>query len=331
MKLQFSLTSARTHALLALTSVSLSGCLVTTHRFPIPIAPAITQTVAADELVAQLNKRWSSFDTLNATVDIRASQLKTKEGVAKDFTSFRGHILMRKPQMLRVLGQYPIIGGRMFDLASDGKNFTLYIPPRGKAIEGTNEVRKRSTKFEENLRPGSFFDAMMVRGLEPGDLYMVRADTETMVDASKMQLLLTPEYILSVMRHKQAEQELAPVRVVHIHREDLLPYQQDLYDVDGNLETQVFYGKYQKTGDQLYPSVVTIKRPLEEYQLVLTVEKVIENMPLTDDQFQFKVPEGTTIQRLDPVVTPPSAEPAAAVTVSPSASPIPASPLPASP
>jgi hypothetical protein len=44
---------------------------------------------------------------------------------------------------------------------------------------------------------------------------------------------------------------------------------------------------------------VTIRRPLEEYQIVLTVEKVVENMALTDDQFLVKVPEGTQLQQLE--------------------------------
>jgi hypothetical protein len=44
---------------------------------------------------------------------------------------------------------------------------------------------------------------------------------------------------------------------------------------------------------------VTIKRPMELYQVVLTVEKVTENMPLSDDQFQIKIPDGTKIQNLD--------------------------------
>jgi outer membrane lipoprotein-sorting protein len=35
---------------------------------------------------------------------------------------------------------------------------------------------------------------------------------------------------------------------------------------------------------------------MEEYQVVLTVEKVTVNMPLSDDQFQIKIPEGTKIQ-----------------------------------
>ena len=286
-------------AALSLSVLLLSGCLFTTRRLPVPKAPAVVQTATPDELVSRLNQRWGALETLNATVEIQASVLKTKEGMAKDYTTFRGHILMRKPEQLRVLGQVPVIGMTMFDMASDGKHFTLYIPSKKKAVEGSTTLTKKSASRLENMRPGFFFDAMVVRGLEPDDEYMVTADTDTVEDASKKHLLLIPEYILSIMRRKKGSQELAPVRVITFHRDDLLPYQQDLYDNDGNLETEVFYRRYGDFEGSRYPATVTIKRPMDEYQAVLTVEKVVENMPLTDDQFHIKVPEGTQIQNLE--------------------------------
>ena len=88
------------------------------------------------------------------------------------------------------------------------------------------------------------------------------------------------------------------MRVVTFHRDDLLPYEQDLYDNNGNLETHVTYANYRNFGTEQYPTTVVIKRPLEEYQIVLTVEKVVPNMKLTDDQFQIKLPEDMKIQHL---------------------------------
>lgn len=286
-------------AALSLPVLMLSGCLFTTRRLPVPRQPSVVQAATPTELVERLNQRWGAMQTLNATVEIQASVLKSKEGISKDYTTFRGHILMRKPEELRVLGQVPVLGMTMFDMASNGKNFTLYIPSKKKAVEGLTTLTKKSASRIENMRPGFFFDAMVVRGLEPDDEYMVTADTDTVEDASKKHLLLIPEYILSIMRRKKDSQELAPVRVITFHRDDLLPYEQDLYDSDGNLETEVSYRRYRDFGDGTYPSTVTIRRPLDEYQAVLTVEKVVENMPLTDDQFQIKVPEGTQIQSLE--------------------------------
>jgi outer membrane lipoprotein-sorting protein len=273
--------------------------MFTTRKLPVPKAPSMVQTIAPEDLVKRINQRWDALQSLTATVEIQASVVKTKEGVAKDYTSFRGHILMRKPELLRVLGQVPILGTKMFDMASDGKNFTLLIPSRSKAVRGSNTIKKKSASQVENMRPGFFFDSMVVRGLEPGDEYMVTSDTDTVEDAAKKHLYLVPEYILSIMRLKPGSHELAPVRVVHFHREDLEPYEQDIYDTTGTLETVVLYSSYAMYGTSLYPSQVTIKRPLEDYQIVLTVEEVKENMALTDVQFQIKIPEGTQIQNLE--------------------------------
>jgi outer membrane lipoprotein-sorting protein len=219
--------------------------------------------------------------------------------VAKDYTTIRGHILMRKPEMLRVLGQVPVLGSRLFDMASDGKNFTLYIPSKSMAVKGPNEVRKKSANRLENLRPGFFLDAMVVRGLEPDDLYSVITDSETIEDEARKHLFEVPEYTLSISRRNSDSRQLTPVRVVVFRRDDLMPYQQSIFDKDGNLETQVEYADYQDFDSNKYPSRITIKRPLEEYQIVLTVEKVEQNQPLTDDQFQIKIPEGTKIQNLE--------------------------------
>jgi outer membrane lipoprotein-sorting protein len=273
--------------------------MFTTRKLPVPKVPVVVQTASPDELVAQLNKRWAALDTLNATVDIQASQLKTKEGFAKDYTSFRGIILMRKPGMLRVLGRVPVLGTRMFDMVSDGKNFTLWIPSRNKAVKGSNSIKNKSLSQVENMRPGFFFDAMAVQGLAPDDLYSVVSDTETIEDEARKHLYTVPEYILSISRRKPGTQQLTPVRVITFTRDDLMPYQQELFDSDGKLETQVIYTNYRDFDAGKYPSTITIKRPLEEYQIVLTVEKVAENIALTDDQFQIKIPEGTTIQQLE--------------------------------
>lgn len=284
--------------MLTLPLLLLSGCLFTTRKLPVPKEPTITQTVTPDELVKRLNQRWDAINTFYTNVEIQASALKTKEGVEKDYTTFPGIIMMRKPEMLRVYGRVPVIGSRMFDMVSDGKNFTLYIPSRDIAYEGPNSLNKRSPNTVENMRPGFFFDAMVVRGLEPDDDYMVTADTDTIEDAKKKHLILIPEYVLNILRARPGSKELTPVRVVTFHRDDLLPYEQDLYDSNGNLETHVTYADYRIFGGEPYPTSVVIKRPLEEYQLVLTVDKVVPNMKLTDDQFQIKIPEDTKIQHL---------------------------------
>ena len=274
----------------------ITGCSLfpTTRKLPVPRAPVITQTIPPEDLVEHLNNRWTAINTLTAKVEIRASVNKTKEGIATDYPSVEGHILMRKPDSLRVVGQFVAV--RIFDMASDGKCFTLSMPRESKAIKGCGPAKVKSKNTWENLRPGFFFDAMLVRGLDPDDWYSVVTDSETTMDAARKHLYTVPEYVLSISRHKQGTQQLTPVRVVTFRRDTLLPSQQDLYDANGNLETEVVYGAYQDFGSGQFPSTVTIKRPQEDIQIVLTIEDVKENQTLPDDQFVVPIPAGSKIQ-----------------------------------
>jgi outer membrane lipoprotein-sorting protein len=268
------------------------------RHLPVPKAPATVLTATPEELVAQMDKRWNDFQNLTAKVEIQATLLKQQQGLATDYPSCRGFIVMQKPDSLRVVGQY--LSVKVFDMASDGKTFTLVIPPKNKAIEGSNSVVKKSQNQFENLRPGFFFDSMMVRGLDPDDYYARISDTETIEDAAKKHLYTMPEYVLSITQHAPNGTRVdKPVRVITFHRDDLLPSNQDLYDSQGNLESQVSYSAYKDFGGTQYPTRVVIKRPLEGIQLVLTVENVDKNQKLPDGEFSVKIPEGTQVQHLD--------------------------------
>ena len=274
----------------------LAGCSLfpTTRKLPIPKAPAVTETASPDELVQQLNQRWDAVHSFTATVEIQATE--TKAGAAKVFPSCRGYIVMEKPKMMRVAGTY--FGVKIFDMASNGKTFTLVIPPKSLAFEGSNDSKGTSPNPMYNLRPDFFFDALLVHSIPPDDFYSRISDTETVEDPAKKHLLITPEYILNITRHNDGSHSDTPVRVITFHRDDLLPYQQDLYDDNGNLETEVFYSRYGDFGGNKYPSQVTIKRPIEGIQIAMTVERVVANPQLPDDEFAVKVPDGSKIEQL---------------------------------
>lgn len=279
----------------------LSGCFLvyTKRRLPVPKAPTRVQTATAEELVEGLNRRWAGLNTLVATVEVSASSIETKKGEARDYSTFPANILMSKPEKLRVYGRVPVVRTPLFDMASDGKNFTLYVPKYNKAYRGATVVTKKAADPMLNMRPGFFLDALVVRGLDAQDYYMVTSDSETVEDAAKKHLYTVPEYVLTILRHNPGTHKDTPVRVITFHREDLLPYEQDIYDADGNLETQVSYAGYQDAGAGLYPTTVLIKRPLEGKQLLIAVDKVTVNMKLNDDQFTVKYPEDAKVQTLE--------------------------------
>jgi hypothetical protein len=273
----------------------LTGCSLfpTTRKLPIPKPPMVEQTISPEDLVQRLDHNSQAISSLFVKAEIRASVTKSTEGVATDYPSVEGVILMRKPEALRVVGQ--LIGIKVFDMASTGDCFTLSIPHYDEVIKGCGPAKVKSKNTWESLRPGFFFDAMLVRGLGPDDEYYVTSDSITVEDAARKHLFTVPEYKLYIVRRVPNGQQLKPLRAIYFHRDDLQPYQQDIYDADGNLETQVVYEAYQDFEGGRFPSSITIKRPIDDIQIVLTVERVTENQTLPDDQFVVRIPEGSKI------------------------------------
>ncbi len=283
----------------------LTGCLYHTRKLQPITQSGVAMNADATQLAAILSRNYGTIDTLSATVDLQASVGGTHKGTETDYTSFRGFILLRKPEMLRVIGLLPVVRTQAFDLVSDGSTFKLYIPSKTMAIEGKNSLTSKSPNALLNLRPGMFFDSMLIRPVAPEDEVILTTDENVSQDPKTKKWVENRYYLLSIVRAKDATtgtsaiRELIPRRVIRFSRDDLRPIEQEVYDAEGNIETITQYGAPQSFGTEKFPGTITIKRPLEEYQIVMTIQKLILNQTLKDDQFQLDIPEGVKIQKLD--------------------------------
>lgn len=274
------------------------GCLVHTRRIKQAKMPSVVMTATAGDLVKEINDQCNNIHSLSASVIFKATVGGPKNGKEKTYTSFEGYILLRKPESLRVIGLIPVLHTRAFDMASNGKTFKLWIPHKNEVFEGPNTVAKESPNTLENFRPNVFSDSLLINCIKPDDLLTLTSNTYTKVDPKTKQLVVLPDYELSVLRHKPNSQELIPERVIHFNRVDLRPYEEDIYDSKGAIQTQAIYGPDQKFGPVEFPGTITIKRPLEEYQIVMTFTKLRTNLNLPDNQFELKTPAGTKVKQL---------------------------------
>jgi hypothetical protein len=282
----------------------LSGCLYHTHKVEKTTlaGPAMDATVA--QLVNGVNDRYAAVTSLTATVDFQATTGGARQGKQTDITPFRGYILLRKPAMLHVIALLPVVRTRAFELTSDGKTFKLVIPPKSRAVVGSNTVTKPSTNGLENLRPDIFLDSVLVKSIEPEGLVYLTSSSETRRQGKK--LVETPEYDLHIGEEDPQATDglkvhvLKPTRVIRFSRLTLLPIGQDIYGADGGVETHVEYGPYKQFGTAHMPSSIVIQRPREAYQITITVQKVLINQqpPLPDKQFELKIPSDYKVQNL---------------------------------
>lgn len=260
---------------------------------------SIIMSTSLDQMDKQINMRFDSIKSMNAAVEISASTGSSLQGEIKQSLSFRGYILMRKPEYLRVLLLVPVLGTRALDMVTNGKTFKLLIPSRREAMVGTNQVTKPSKNGLENLRPDVFFDSMFVQGPDPDQIISMTSDTRV-VDLGKKKksdLVEEPAYAIQIMSQPTG-QTVRTLRVIHIDSTDLLPYQQDIYDPSGNIATKAFYTNYQYFENTPFPTTILIERPQDHYSLTVTITKLTLNQHLDDDQFELKIPEGYPIQTM---------------------------------
>lgn len=277
---------------------ALNGCLWHTRKVPKAIVPAGVLSATPDQLVDIINRQYDRISALSASVTFTATeggQLKGKELTVAPFT---GYILLRKPESLRVIGYLPVVHSPAFDMASDGSTFTLVIPPKNKAIEGTNTVSEVSAKSFENMRPYMFVDSMLIPRIGPGDLVSLIGDNTLVADKRIHKLVLRPDYLLAVADRQGTSNILLTRREIRFSRLDLNPVEEDIYAPDGQIQTQALYGPMQRFGDQQFPGTITIKWPQQEQQILITIQKLRVNLNLEDSQFQLQVPKGMPVQQL---------------------------------
>ncbi len=284
---------------LAMLLPALTGCFVHVRRVPRARMPKTILNANAEQLSALINERYSQIHSMSAQVSFQLTEGGILKGKEKTYASFNGYVLMRKPGDIRVIGFLPVIHSQAFDMASNGQTFTMIIPPKNKAFEGDNKITVQSRKPLENLRPYIFFDSLLIQSIAPDDLVTLTADTRTVITPKKKHIDILPEYLLTVLRRKSpGSNVLVPERVIHFDRATLQPYEEDIYDAQGSVETEATFGPL-KTFDGIeFPSSITIKRPLQEYQILVTFQNIHFNLHLTDDQFHVKIPHGMPVKNL---------------------------------
>ena len=278
----------------------LTGCLSTTRSVMQTHPPSQVLSSSLDTLVKSTTQRYDAIHTLNAKVEVTTSTGGGKQGKVIEYASFSAYILLRKPDDLHFIGFLPVVGSKMLDMVTDGRTFTIVIPPKNRAVTGSNSISTPSSNPLENLRPSVFTDSLLIRSAAPDELVSLTSDDRIyQPDPTRKYMLDEPEYDIGIYRTVANSTELKTQRVIHVGRATLLPYQQDIYDATGRLVTVAMYDDYKMFGQTAFPSRITIQRPLDQLSLTLTITQLAVNQDLEDDQFETpRIPSNYQTQRL---------------------------------
>jgi len=283
--------------LLSAATFPLSGCLFRTRTLDRQFSDRPLKTATQQELIVYVNTQAARIQSMQATVDIDSSAGDPKNGRITDYKEIRGYVLARKPAMLRMKGLMPVVRNTAFDMVSDGQEFKLWIPPRNKFVLGSNNADNyQPDKRLENMRPQYIYDALLLPEIGRDEIAVVEPGYEIVLD-SKKHRVEQPNYKLLIIRKGPQGAHLS--REIEFSRTDLLPYEQRIYDQQGNVATDATYQEYKDYAGTTFPSRIKIERPRESYEFTLNMVKLEINKTLTDDQFALEQPSGADVMHLD--------------------------------
>jgi hypothetical protein len=276
--------------LICLISWGLSSCLA---RRRLITRKATGGRAAANLLVADqaslidtVARHYNAVHDFSATVDMTPALGTAEKSQITEYKDVTGYILFRKPAFIHIVGLYPVIRSKAFDMASTGADFKLYLPSRNLFLSGSNEIGKPSANKIENLRPQYFLDAMLARP----------------VDAAANKILMTnmtdedgAYYIIHEIR-QTAGGNLQMHRTLWFNRLDLLLARQLIFDAAGNILTDSRYSEWKPWDNVPFPKHIDFNRPQDGIGVVLDIQKMDVNKGVLDDKFVLTQPEGTKLQ-----------------------------------
>ena len=247
---------------------------------------SVAKDATREELFEAYNLIARSTKTLNATVELKPTAGSKYSGLIDEYHEVKAFILAVRPAEIRVIGQAPVIGTTVFDMASDGETFRVSIPPKKKFLVGPVAVERSSSKPIENLRPQHLLDALLWPDIRKEESVTLREYNEENARY----------YILTVLR---GGYQVEVLREIWFDRSELQVSRMLTFGPKGVLLSDVRLGDWQpsdaatsSTAAALFPRAIRIERPHDDYKLDLQVTKVTVNEEIPAERFKLEQPEG---------------------------------------
>ncbi len=256
--------------------------------------PVTARPVALEASEEQLLERYSGLvqglQSLDAAVELKPSTGTAYSGVINDYHEVKAFVLASRPYNIRMIGQVPVVGKTVFDMASNGKEFEVSVPSKNKFLVGPVALNRPSDKPIENLRPQHLVDALLWPEIRKEEVVL----PEEYNDETGRY------YVLTVLRGGYHSEILSRV---WFDRADLHVARLYSYGSKGALLSDVRYSDWQPVdnangGITEYPRSIHIDRPHDDYRLDVTVSRISVNGALPADRFQLEPPQGAEIVNL---------------------------------
>src|SRR5712664_4468944 len=273
------------------------GAIKTSTTLP-PRAKPVVLDATRDDLLDKYNEIARNVNTVNATVELKPTAGSKYSGVIEEYHEVKAFLLAQRPAEIRMIGQAPVVGTTIFDMASDAEVFRVSIPSKNKFLVGSVTVERISEKPIENLRPQHLVDALLWPEIRKEEAVTLREFNDENARY----------YILTVLR---GGHQLEVLREIWFDRSDVQVARILNFGPKGVLLSDVHLADWQpadsaagtgssgaatpSSGAALFARTIRIDRPHDDYKLDLQVTKVTMNAEIPAERFKLEQPAGSEL------------------------------------
>jgi hypothetical protein len=274
-------------------SCGCGGHVKTTHNLP-PAQIVVVKDATREELLEKYNAIAKGVKSVNATIELKPTAGSKYSGVIEEYHEVKAFLLAERPAYIRMIGQAPVIGKTVFDMASDAESFRVSIPSKNKFLVGAITIERNSSKPIENLRPQHLLDALLWTEIRKEEAVLFEEFNDERARY----------YVLTVLRGGYRTEIL---RKIWFNRADLQVARLQEFGPKGVLLSDVRFSDWQPlTADQeqlagappgvtAFPQTIQIERPHDDYRLDLQVTKLMLNEDIPLDRFKLDQPPGSEL------------------------------------
>ena len=263
----------------------LAGCGPKNMEVRTPVGYTAAKSTTLEELVNLVNNQYAEIETVSVSrFRVKFTGGSIEQGYLKEYPSAKGHLVTKRPNWIYVNILNPVTSSSVVTMASDSREFQIWIPRENKYLTGKTDVKTASDEPLHSVRPEHLLQAILVEPVRFSEAGMVHLLEEERDEQNKYYVILE-----ALVDHPAGRGCLQ--RKVWLERQDFRLTRQQYYNC-GKLISDIRYGDVVVSEDGALASSIALERVAEHYQISFQFqrESVRLNRSVDDSSFYVAKP-----------------------------------------
>ena len=262
----------------------LAGCGPKNTDVRTPVGYTAAKSATLEELVNLVNSQYAKIETVSVSrFRVKFTGGSIEQGYLKEYPSAKGHLVTKRPHWIYVNILNPVTSSSVVTMASDSREFQIWVPRENKYLTGKTDVKTDSGEPLHSVRPEHLMQAILVEPVRSSEAGTVHFLEEERNGQNKY-------YVIHEVLVGQLAGQGCLQRKVWLERQDFRLSRQQYYDC-GKLTSDIRYRDVVVSEEGALASSIALERVAEHYQISFQFQRESVRLNRSVDDSSFYIPK----------------------------------------